>query len=192
MTDQPHPSDHPHRRRNRIMLLALVAVFVLPILAAKLIDVAGQRPAATRQHGELLQPPVDLRDRAPQLVAGDDYAWNPEARTWRILVAPPADCGQPCAEVADRIDIVWRLLGRNADRVHVLWLGDDAPPAGALPGTLHALRDDPALRAALPRSRVDGVPVYVIDPNGFVILHYPPGFDAGGLRSDMVRLLKLQ
>ncbi len=54
-----------------------------------------------------------------------------------------------------------------------------------------------ALRAALPRvdgapgERV-GVPVYVVDPNGFVILRYAPGFDPGHLRQDMARLLKLR
>lgn len=36
-----------------------------------------------------------------------------------------------------------------------------------------------------------GVPVYVIDPNGFVILRYAPGFDPAGLRADLVKLLKL-
>jgi hypothetical protein len=36
------------------------------------------------------------------------------------------------------------------------------------------------------------VPVYVVDPNGFVILRYAPGFDAGHLRQDMARLLKLK
>ena len=52
---------------------------------------------------------------------------------------------------------------------------------------------DPALRAGLPR--VDdpaGPPVYVIDPNGFVILRYPAGFDPGHLREDVGRLLKLK
>ena len=45
---------------------------------------------------------------------------------------------------------------------------------------------------ALPRVEdPDGVPVYVIDPNGFVILRYPPGADLGGLRTDLARLLKL-
>ena len=34
--------------------------------------------------------------------------------------------------------------------------------------------------------------VYVIDPNGFVILRYPAGFDPADLRSDVARLLKLR
>jgi hypothetical protein len=53
------------------------------------------------------------------------------------------------------------------------------------------------LHAGLPRLQPapgeprDGVPVYVIDPNGFVILRYPPGFDPSGLRADLAKLLKL-
>ena len=54
-------------------------------------------------------------------------------------------------------------------------------------------RDQPDLRAALPA--VDdpaGTPVYVIDPNGFVIMRYAPGFDMAGLRKDLATLLKLK
>src|SRR3546814_7781226 len=99
---------------------------------------------------------------------GGEYAWKPEARRWRILVAPPADCGDPCRELARELDLVWRLFGNKADELDILWLG--APPEGATrnAATL-VLSPDPALRAKLPR--VDdpaGVPVYVVDPNGFV------------------------
>ncbi len=55
------------------------------------------------------------------------------------------------------------------------------------------LRADVATRARLPG--VDdpaGTPVYVVDPNGFVVLRYAPGFDPGGLRADLARLLKLK
>ena len=57
---------------------------------------------------------------------------------------------------------------------------------------------DPAFRAGLPRvdgapgEETSGVPVYVIYPNGFVVLRYPPGFDPAGLRTDLARLLKLR
>ena len=37
-----------------------------------------------------------------------------------------------------------------------------------------------------------GAPVYVIGPNGFVILRYPPQADPAGIRTDMSRLLKLK
>jgi glutathione peroxidase-family protein len=36
-----------------------------------------------------------------------------------------------------------------------------------------------------------GVPVYVIDPNGFVVMRFAPGFDPADLRADVAKLLKL-
>ncbi|MEO6364803.1 MAG: hypothetical protein ABIO38_01965, partial [Luteimonas sp.] len=110
----------------------------------------------------------------------------------RIALAPPQDCASECIELAREIDLVWRLFGREADRVHVLWIG--APPVRATRlETLRVLRPSPALRVGLPRAADPrGVPVYVVDPNGFVILRYAPGFDPADLRTDMARLLKLR
>jgi hypothetical protein len=49
-----------------------------------------------------------------------------------------------------------------------------------------------ALRARLPQvDDAAGTPVYVIDPHGFVILRYAPGFDPGHLRTDVAKLIKL-
>lgn len=183
------------RRRNRWALVGLLALFVLPILLAMWINRAGHVPAPTRQHGELLQPRPDLRDSAPVLADGSEYAWAPAERIWRIAVAPPADCGEDCARLGEQLDTVWRLFGRNADHVHVLWLcppQDCTPPAALSPATLRVVAYDPALRAQLPRAGDPcGVPVYVVDPYGYVVLRYPPGFDPAGLRDDMARLLKL-
>ena len=79
----------------------------------------------------------------------------------------------------------------------MLWVcPDDAcavPQPLAHAGALRRVRAEPALRAGLPRNEAGalGLPVYVVDPNGFVILRYPPGFDPGGLRADLAKLLKL-
>lgn len=186
----PHASQQ--RNRNRAMLIAIFAVFLGSFVIAGALRFSGWRPNGLKNHGELLQPPGDLREVVPLLADGSAYRWNPVERTWRIAVVPPGNCVEKCDKLLREIDIVWQLFGRDADRVHVLWAG--VLPAGAMPS--HALRQvqaSPALRAGLPR--VDdprGVPVYVIDPNGFVILRYAPGFDPGDLRTDLSRLLKLQ
>lgn len=190
------PSPRPDRRRNRALLLAIVAIFLGSAIVAGGLRFSGWRPAGLKNHGELLQPPVDLRAQSPRLAGGGTYAWEPATRRWRILVAPPVDCGASCVALSRDLDVVWQLFGRNADHVDILWLG--APPAGVVRDAgFRQLAPDPALRAQLPR--VDGapgeragVPVYVVDPNGFVILRFAPGFDAGHLRQDMARLLKLK
>lgn len=180
------------RRRNRTVLMVIAVLFLGSFLVAGLLRFSGWRPAQMKNKGELLQPYGDLRTFTPTLLDGGRYAWNPAARTWRIAVAPPAGCAAPCVALANELDVVWQLFGRNADHVDLLWFG--TPPAGARRNAAtRVLRADPALRARLPR--VDdpaGVPVYVIDPNGFVVLRYAPGFDPADLRTDVARLLKLR
>ena len=192
----PSPPPKQAQRRNRMMLLAIFAIFFGSLLLAGILRFSGWRPAGTKAHGEMLQPPGDLRAVVPKLADGSDYAWNPRARLWRIALAPPADCIEACIKLAHDLDTVWQLTGKDADHVHVLWIGTP-PPAMPRDAALRVLQPSRALRAGLPR--VDeissngrrGVPVYVIDPNGFVILRYAPGFDPAGLRADLSRLLKL-
>lgn len=186
------PINHRQRNRNRMLLVLLVVVFLGSVLVAGLLRFSGWRPEGTRNQGELLQPPADLRGQAPQLAQGGRYAWDPGARLWRVLVAPPTDCGQRCVTLTEELDTVWRLFGRRADHVHILWMG--APPEGAAVNRAwFVLDEDAGIRAALPGlADGDGVPVYVVDPNGFVILRYPPGSDLKGLHTDMSRLLKLK
>lgn len=180
------------RSRNRLGLIAIFMIFFGAFAIAGILRFSGWRPAGMKNHGELLQPPGDLRALPPTLADGSDYAWDPARRMWRIAIAPPAGCAEACVTLSQQIDTVWRLFGRNSDHIEVLWLGE--PPTGATRGyELRVVKDDPALRAALPRSNDPaGVPVYVIDPNGFVVLRYAPGFDPSHLRQDMSRLLKLK
>lgn len=183
--------DDPRRRRNRLALLAIFALFFGSMLVAGLLRFSGWRPEGMKNNGELLEPPADLREVSLVLDDGQPYPWAPAERTWRILVAPPADCTTECERIARDVDTVWQLFGKDADRVHVLWVGE--PPEAPRPGTLREVRPSPALRAGLPRlDDPAGVPVYVVDPNGFVILRYPPGADLAGVRTDVARLLRLR
>lgn len=198
----PMAGDRNVRNRNRMLLLAIFAMFFGSLIFAGVLRFSGWRPAGMKNKGELLQPPADLRAVTPVMLDGRPYRWEPIHRTWRIALAPPAGCGNECLEAAREINTVWEILGREATRVDVLWLCAATPcslPAGAPAlANLRLLRPDANLREHLPRVDVvaysggRGVPVYVIDPNGFVILRYAAGFDPGDLRSDLAKLLKLK
>ncbi|HYG08220.1 MAG TPA: hypothetical protein VD865_17660 [Stenotrophomonas sp.] len=185
------PAPAASGRRGRGKLIALFVLFFGSMLMAGVLRFSGWQPAGQRNHGELLSPPVDLRAMAPLQADGARYVWRPGERIWRVVLAPPAQCAPACLALARDLDKVWQLFGHDADKVEILWIG--TPPAG-LPSmpALRVLQADPALRNALPGvDDARGTPVYVIDPNGFVILRYAPGFDAGGLRQDLAKLLKL-
>lgn len=194
MTDQA-PRD-PQRRRNRITLFAILGLFFGSMLVAGALRFADIHPTATKQKGELLDPYADLRDARLRGLDGTPYAWTPIHRQWRILVPAPADCDDACRARARDVGVVWSLLTKDALRVDVLWWCGTArcawPDGVGRPSTLHVLAPDPA-RQRLPRlDATGGLPVYVVDPNGFVVLRYAPGADLAGLREDLTRLLKLQ
>lgn len=188
----PDPNIPDVRNRNRRMLLILALLFLGSFALAGALRFSGWRPHGLKNKGELLQPPTDLRAVALQLADGSAYPWAPAERRWRILAVPAADCRERCDKLARDLDVAWQALGHDRDHADVLWAG--AVPADA-PVTSHPRAVGPAdaLRARLPRADAPGgAVVYVIDPNGFVVLRYAPGFDPADLRTDLSRLLKLQ
>ncbi len=192
MNDALPPIDSTARTRNRRVLLVIAIAFLGTFFAAGALRLSGWRPAGLKSKGELLQPATDLHLRTLALADGQPYPWAPIERKWRIVAVPPVQCAAACDTLARQLDIVWQLFGKDAARVDVLWLG---PVPAAAPASSHqrSLRMDDGFRAALPHSGTDAGPVvYVMDPNGFAVLRYAPGFEPGDLRTDLSRLLKLQ
>lgn len=187
----------PSRRRNRLTLVAILVLFFGSMLVAGALRFADIHPAATRQKGELLDPYTDLRDARLHGLDGARYEWAPIHRTWRIVAAVPAQCADACRARAHDIGVVWEVLNKDAPRVDVLWWcatreACEWPTGLPAPSTMRVIAPD-AARARLPRvDAAGGMPVYVVDPNGFVVLRYAPDTDLAGLRTDLVRLLKLQ
>lgn len=182
--------DPNQTRRGRWMLVGLFVLFFGSMLGAGVLRFSGWQPSGHKNHGLMLQPPADARQHLPERLDGGRYDWQAE-RLWRIVVAPPASCATDCQRLATDLDKVWRLFGHNADKVDILWTGA-WPQQVPRPRSVQLLAADNALLPVLPdRTDPAGIPVYVVDPNGFVILRYAPGFDPADLRSDMAKLLKL-
>ena len=189
----PRQPDPQLARKNRRMLLGLLLLFFGGMLVAGLLRFSGWRPEGMKNRGELLQTYGDLREYTPTLANGQPYRWQEHPRTWR-MVAMPRDCdgarAAACTALLQDLDKVWRLMGRHADRVHLLWAGA-APRGVALPREVRLVRADDGLRAGLAGADAAGDAAWLIDPNGFVVLRYAPGFDPGDLRTDLARLLKI-
>lgn len=190
----PNVPVNPALRRNRGMLIALFVLFFGGMLVAGLLRFSGWRPEGSKNKGEMLQPYGDLRNHAPALAVGGKYRWNDSPRTWRIVTAPDGCAttrAAACTQLLQGLDTVWQLMGKEADRVHVLWVAD-LPPSASVPLQVQQLRMDDRLQAALVRPQgPPGDAAWLVDPNGFVVLRYAPGFDPGDVRTDLARLLKI-
>ena len=180
----------PSRLRSRLVLLLVAAMFLGSFFVAAVLRFSGWTPAHTRNYGELLQPPRPLAGIALRRADGQAYAWSPELNRWRLVAVPAPGCTRACADTLDVMHRTWLSLGQKADRLDVLWVGPLPANAPAF-RRLVVVSPDPRIAAMLPEAaRADALPVYLVDPSGYVALHYRPGFDPSGLRKDLGKLLK--
>jgi len=188
--NMPNPAaPRPSQARSRLTLLLVATCFFLPFIAAAVLFFSGWEPSGRRNYGELLQPPVNLDTHALLRADGGAYAWKPEDNRWHFLVAAPDACAQSCARTLDALHRIWLGQGRKADRLEVMWFG--ALPEGPRFRALVPMQADAKLAAQLPEAaRADAVPVYLVDPSGYLVLHYHPGFDPAGVRKDLGKLVK--
>ncbi|SDK95503.1 hypothetical protein SAMN05661010_00594 [Modicisalibacter muralis] len=160
--------------RQRLKLLALIALFAGPMLVAWImvewrVGIPDERVA----HGELMPslPPLAQwpLEKPNPVVESDDW-----------VLAYACD-GDDCEVVADRWWRLHRALGKDATRVIRLRLGArEAPLPGEVAGPWLQRPD-----------WSDEGELWFIDPEGRVVLAYEAGQKADGVLDDVKRLLKM-
>ncbi len=178
--------------RSRSKLLLIAAMFAAPLVAASWLYAIGWKPPASRNHGYLYAPAQDFSGVSARDSAGGEIVWENTERRWHLLLVAPEACDARCAVMVDTVRRVWVGLGRHAGDVDLHFVG--TPDAGT-----HALLQGQdafdVLRLSgspLPPVAAQGVglPVYLVDPHGYLVMRFDAGFEPGGLRRDLQRLLR--
>ena len=103
---------------------------------------------------------------------------------WSLLLRSAERCDQACGELVELIPNVRRSMGRHVNRLHLFSL-DAASASDQLP--LLSLQSLPEPMIERPAK---GAEVWLVDPHGYLVMHYPSGFDPSGLRKDLSRLIR--
>ena len=185
------------RRSGRRWLLAVAALFVVPLAAAILLYYSsGWRPAVNAQ-GTLIDPPRPLDVWRLELPDGKRVSAETFLGHWSLVHAVESACDERTRALLDELARVRLALDKDASRVQrVLVHGGNC---GAIePGTANANllvlvapgAAGEAFRAQLPA--VDGAAgIYIVDPRGKLMMSYPATGSARGLLKDLERLLRL-
>lgn len=197
-------------RRGRIQMLLLLSCFALPVIASYFAYYVVRPVGGMTNYGFLIAPqrpiPPTLRveeGRFPQDLAGDalPLAGRFEKKWLLISVHPALACTQACVK---KLFFMRQLrVGQGSERFRLvpLWLmTDKASVASSLlmaygdtQAAVQFLRADAqALEAWLPVESGHTMEdyLYLVDPQGNLMMRFPASPDATRMRKDLSKLLK--
>ena len=198
-------TDKQEIRRSQRKLVVLLLVFLLPVIIAFVMHLNPQwLPKSTKNNGMLFSPVVSLHNFMLRTQADKPFSLADMRGKWSLVYIGGTSCDKACQETLFKArDSRW-AQGTEALRVNYYYLvaadkfsGDLAALMKANPGLimLHggATQRDPLIQ----QFRIDQKQqlgsdnrLYLVDPNGNILLHYPYGFKDIGLMEDLKHLLK--
>ncbi|MDE2305104.1 MAG: hypothetical protein KGL34_06055 [Gammaproteobacteria bacterium] len=197
----PQPLD---RRRQRRLLLGIAALFFVPLGIAFYLYYGhpALRPAGMVNHGDLIQPPRPLPSLALPLFAGGDTAPGFLQHKWTFLYVGSGVCGEHCRAALYETRQIRTALNRDMTRVQRVFLATGACCDAEFLRTDHpdliTVRAGAAaapLIALLPRyggvDPAEAGRIYLVDPNGNLMMSYPADARPKGMLEDLKRLLQL-
>lgn len=179
------------QRRQRTSLLVLAAVFVLPVVLAKLALDNDWFNKGSTNRGQLLEPALD---------AGPIFG-SREAK-WRVMYLLPQQCDASCEHALFSLNQIWVALGKNSDRVEALVVATTQSDQqvlsdmSAYPHVSVLTPDNQSVNKVFKDAQSDGI--FLVDTLDNVILRYPlyqeqqqAVMASRDILADMRKLLKL-
>ena len=201
-----HPEPAPDAvRRGRRQLLALAALFFVPLAVAFWLyyGPADWRPAGGSHKGDLIDPARPLPGIALPTADGPPTDTGFLRGRWTMLYVGDGLCDQRCRKALYLTRQSRIALNKDMDRVQRVFLVTDrCCDRGFLaqehPDLIVARVDDDASAALLePFPTYGGVPladagrIYLVDPHGNLLMSYAPTAPDKALLTDVKKLLRL-
>lgn len=186
--------------RRQLWIPLLIAVVVLaPLVMAVLVYFQpGWFSFGHTNHGRLVRPPVRIRAAPlPRAFAKGPLPADYFRGSWTLVYIGGPHCGAPCRAALYATRQARLAAGEDMRRVQRLYVVRGRSDARA-----YLRRFQPDLTVAEEATTDEGRQfvrqftavqpaggIYVVDPNGLLMMTYPPGSDPAGLLQDLRRLL---
>lgn len=207
MTPTPPADALKTRRKNRLLLLLLLASFVIPFVVGDLAYRFGWYQGGQTNHGRLIDPPAAFADFQARDRDGKLQDAGFAGKEWWLVYVLPADCGQPCRNRLFQMRQVRVALGKEAERVRQVLIQTvpvsaetEALIAAEFPGFARMQADSQQVDQALARTGANAAEagrLYIMDPMGWLMMAYEPEADeaasvvkAEDVLNDLKKLLK--
>ncbi|MEP1448487.1 MAG: hypothetical protein ABJK37_20455 [Paraglaciecola sp.] len=180
------------KKNNKSMMLLLAAVFIVPVLLAKLALDNGWFNQGVTNKGELISPPIDI----------NVLQTKQQEPKWKLIYILPQKCSLGCENALYSIAQVHSALGKESDRAEVVVISHEQSNIEQLAElankqNVRLLSSDlKSLQQVFKETPTDGI--FIADTLNNVFLRYPLQIDkeqailhSRDILADMRKVLKL-
>lgn len=195
-------------RKNRLLLLLILASFVLPFVAGDLAYKLGWYQGGKTNHGRLIDPPVAFAGFNATRLTGEPVTAEFVRANWWLLYVVPANCEAACRNRLFQMRQVRKALGRESERVRPLLVMTASLPAEIqslleqeFPDFVQIKADHESVNLAMAQVMADASGkgnLFIMDPLGWIMLTYAPEADekssvikAEDILNDLKKMLKV-
>jgi len=188
----PTPDD-AQRRRNRIKLLAILAVCAAPVIASYFTYYVI-KPDGRTNYGELIEPQRSLASLLPGPGTAPDTGLAALRGKWLMITLADDGCDATCEQRLLVMRQVRLTTGKDRDRVERALLVAGAPPPPAVLAEHEGLQVLATDRDSLERLRqaagATAPGILIVDPLGNLMMRYPTEPDPNRMKKDLAKLLR--
>ena len=183
--------------KNKLTLIALIALFFTPVLVAVVLNSewVDWRASPEKAHGELIDPVSPLGQFSHLDAGGTPREPSDLLDRWQLVLIAGQTCDDACLETAGLMHNIRLAQDRHQNEVGLMILvrQEMAPETRRrITGLDRAwLLFDGVAGSALAKRFPDAVDgsLYIVDPEANIIERFAPGANLNGVRKDLDRLL---
>lgn len=171
--------DRSPRSDKRVLWLMLV-IFVLPVIAAKLILSMHWYQSGVTNHGQLIDPRLHYQDLQLK---------NPSVHTWQMAYLLPQQCGEICQQQLHLLKQGHIALGKDQPRVVPVVIVATQDDLNVLKDSGFVLLFAPQLWRQPSMQSFAAQDFVLIDPLGQWVMRYPTVINKNDLPDELKGLL---
>ncbi|GLU32879.1 cytochrome C oxidase subunit I [Trinickia caryophylli] len=180
------------------MVLLLALVCAAPVIASYLAYYVFKPSHGTTNYGTLIEPQRPI----PESLVVTDEAGKPMSFSalrgrWIMIAVDASACDKACATKLYFMRQIRATQGGERERMLTVWLRTDAQPVPdviktAYAGTQMFVADPAAVAAWMPADSGTRVAdhIYLVDPNGNLMMRFPKDPNPSKVKGDITKLLK--
>ena len=195
----------PVAKENKITILALLLLFIVPLLLSWWLFyyADGTSPTRSASHGDLITPPRPIQDANLYNPLFPDAKYTLHGK-WSLVALSANGCDSMCLDNIYRMRQIQMAAGKHSLRVQRLVLIKNTTLTEMLAEQLQDYRGQLSLDANTVNEKFINAfrlnegedlflqgRLYIVDPLGNLMMSYPPDADPIGIIKDLNRLLKI-